>query len=290
MLKGNIYSLNRCPVYFTGGTVSSCEQSNTVSPGRLRNQFYSQAERQPISGIPNGYLAHASWLLPMQAGSLSSYKSEGVTITLSGNAVMGSNIDGSTTITLTALADADYITKVDIDGSTSITLSLAGDLTYIEKADIDGSMSITLDCAGAGELITRLNIDGTAPISINATATIDAIFYGVGSTTIALDAAGQLNSTIQGSGEATITLTGTGSLDALGVLAGSSTITLTGSFVTVLAYGYMSGDTGAPSDGALSADAIAFAVWAYLMSNSKTAEQNLLDAKLNAANAFAVSA
>lgn len=134
------------------------------------------------------------------------------------------------------------------------------------------------------------NIDGATTIELVPSGIGQLVVSGSGTTTIELTATGAAVAYLNANGSTTLELLGTltASIPSPGSLQASNTITLLPT-ATIYALGHMTGlsDTGGST---MTENTIALAVWSYILTNTKTAEETVVSADRNAASAFAVSA
>ncbi len=119
--------------------------------------------------------------------------------------------------------------------------------------------NITFDADGANAA-QGINISSTVTITLTTSGTAAAVAAAIGSATITFTAAGTAVAPLNAIGSATITFTAAGTPSADGSISGTTTITVSGAGV-LTAIGHM---VATPIDTALTADAIASAVWSAL--------------------------
>lgn len=151
------------------GTASVLAQQTSMQPLWLvrRNQTAAFGR---LAGQPDGTSHPASWLMPLQAGRISS-RSTQVTFSAEASGTLGLPASGSTSITFT-VPSADLQLVVSASGSTSITFSTSADLAGALAAVGSTSISFTVPNATLGAII---NAEGSAPITWSLSATPRAI-------------------------------------------------------------------------------------------------------------------
>lgn len=171
MLLGNYNVFNSSPGRAIGGPT---DPSIWFKGGTLNNFYTGDAEitgQTEKYGLPAGYSGQYAYAPPPKSGGLASKKEARISISQTGNAVLGLPASGSATITLTTTATGGLI--VSGSGSASITISATGNIKSIASAS--GSASITI--SGSDALGALAGLSGTATITLSPTATIHAIGY-----------------------------------------------------------------------------------------------------------------
>ena len=198
MLVGNRSVLHKSPGRFLNGGVG-IYRSAFAKPGMLRGAGFSA-----LSGIPNGHLAPSAWLLPAQAGAMSSIGETEATVAASGLAVGGITTTGTSSVTI-QFSDAYGQLIASGDGSATVAMSFNAAL-------------LTASIGGTGE--AAITLATNTPI-------LGALADGQGEATLTVTAT---NSEVKPSGPLP------------GLPVGSATMTLTGT-LTPYAIGSMTGTT-----------------------------------------------
>lgn len=131
------------------------ERGNFDKAGRKRNLWAGDADIDPKSSVPVGYLAGGSWSISPKAGGMSSRNSAIASITAQGNGAQGINLSGAVAMTIT------------VTGSAAAVAAAIG----------SALMSIT----ASGNAVAPLNAIGAALMSISAQADASAIAHMAGS-------------------------------------------------------------------------------------------------------------
>lgn len=141
----------------SNGAYPSTLPINTHLTGAGRNLTAGEGITDDKVGIPLGYLAGGSWLLPQKAGNMSSRYEANISTSASGLAVGGITSPGTSSITFT-VADADGQLISSGSGTASLTFAFANAL-----------------------LTASVNGTGAASLSITPTALLGALASGEGS-------------------------------------------------------------------------------------------------------------
>lgn len=166
-----------------------------------------------LSGNPNGYLAPASFMLPIVAGGVSSYKNISGTGSVTGNAAAGLNASASCT------------------GSGDISSAVA-QLVVSAIAALSGSGSLTADLTGQLQAAAALAGSGTVAAVVQALASLQAGLSGTGTITATGRGVGSVAADIRGYSD----LTPEGLRDAVWAAAMESGITAQGVMQLIAAF------------------------------------------------------
>ena len=163
-LVGNRSVLLKSPARWLNGGVGIM-RSAFSRPGELRSADFS-----PLAGIPLGHLAPSSWLLPKQAGAMSSVNFGQMSVASTGFAVGGITTTGTSTLEISfAVASGQLIAS----GTGTATLALSTNLPLL-IASLGGAgtagLTLTTNTPTLGAIAGG---EGEASLTITfATATI----------------------------------------------------------------------------------------------------------------------
>ena len=177
-LKQNTTLLAQLPLRQIGGSPGTFRAM--WSRGDRMNQSVGQGIPSELAGIPYGHLAPSSWVLPYQAGAMSSFTQCVVTVTPGTlNLAAGRNLSGSTTVTVTVDPAAGQLI-VSAVGSTSITFNLSGQLAGALSAVGSTAITVTVNNATLGAIVDAV---GATLVQITTSATPRATGNMVGNIT-----------------------------------------------------------------------------------------------------------
>ena len=177
-LKQNTTLLAQLPLRQIGGSPGTFR--SMWSRGDRMNQSVGQGIPSELAGIPYGHLAPSSWVLPYQAGAMSSFTQCVVTVTPGTlNLAAGRNLSGSTTVTVTVDPAAGQLI-VSAVGSTSITFALSGQLAGALSAVGSTAVTVTVNNATLGAIVDAV---GATLVQITTSATPRATGNMVGNIT-----------------------------------------------------------------------------------------------------------
>lgn len=177
MLLNNFNVINMNPGRDSGGP------SNPIAwarPSSLAMWIWGDATvagETEKSGMPAGYSAPYSPVLPPKAGGLSSHRNAFIETSPTAQLVGGKPMSGSADITFSTTATGGLI--VSGSGSASITFSPTG--TLISVASGSGSATVTL--SGSALIGALAGISGQTSITLTPTAVIRAVGYLSGLST-----------------------------------------------------------------------------------------------------------
>lgn len=163
MLIGNRSVLHKSPGRFLSGTVASIDRSAFSKPGMMRGAHFSL-----LAGVPDGHLAPSAWLLPRVGGAMSSVNFAGLSVSASGDGVLGLPGEGSASFSI-SFADAAGQLIVSGAGSASLTISTN---TPLLTASIGGAGTASFTIGGTGLLGAEASGTGSASFTITATGSI----------------------------------------------------------------------------------------------------------------------
>lgn len=177
-LKQNTTLLAQLPLRQIGGSPGTFR--SMWSRGDRMNQSVGQGIPSELAGIPYGHLAPSSWVLPYQAGAMSSFTQCVVTVTPGTlNLAAGRNLSGSTTVTVTVDPAAGQLI-VSASGSTSIAFTLNGTLAGALSAVGSTAITVTVNNPTLGAIVDTV---GATLIQITTSATPRATGNMVGNIT-----------------------------------------------------------------------------------------------------------
>ena len=177
-LKQNTTLLAQLPLRQIGGSPGTFR--SMWSRGDRMNQSVGEGIPSELAGIPYGHLAPSSWVLPYQAGAMSSFTQCVVTVTPGTlNLAAGRNLSGSTTVTVTVDPAAGQLI-VSASGSTSITFNLSGQIAGALSAVGSTAITVTVNNATLGAIVDAV---GAALVTMTASATPRATGNMVGNIT-----------------------------------------------------------------------------------------------------------
>ena len=172
-LIGNRSVINKSPGRFLAGTVASNNRNNFSQAGMLRGAFESFSK---LSAWPSGHLSPSAWMLPQQAGGMSSRNVTELDITATAAGAMGVNAEGDSVLSFTAEATAELIASAI--GSAAFTVTALG--SALATLNATGAAAFTLTTSGTlGALAWG---EGAAGLTVSATLTSYAKGFMVGST------------------------------------------------------------------------------------------------------------
>lgn len=177
-LKQNTTLLAQLPLRQIGGSPGTFR--SMWSRGDRMNQSVGEGIPSELAGIPYGHLAPSSWVLPYQAGAMSSFTQCVVTVTPGTlNLAAGRNLSGSTTVTVTVDPAAGQLI-VSASGSTSITFNLSGQIAGALSAVGSTAITVTVNNATLGAIVDAV---GATLVQITTSATPRATGNMVGNIT-----------------------------------------------------------------------------------------------------------
>jgi len=168
-LLGNYAQFMKCPVTNTGGDSTSGIvglRSNWDTAGQSRNMFYGENWKQGTAdrfGVPSGYAAPYSWVLPPKSGGVGSNVGIAGVGAFTGSGALGINVDATLAGTGT-ISDAN----MGLILSAVATLSGIGGLS----ADVLGALQASADLAGSGDMSGSLGALAGAVATLSGTGTI----------------------------------------------------------------------------------------------------------------------
>lgn len=234
MLIGNYSVLNKSPLKFTGGSVSSAEttaRSNFGASGNARARLYVDQSQTALRlyAVPSGNYAGTAYFLPQRQGDMASRNMAIGLGDLISSGALGRNVQAALT------GSGDVLNAVmQLVVSAVATLSGSGALT----GGIVGKLEAVAVLAGAG------NLQG----AIGAIASMLASVSGAGNLSANPRAVGEMAANIRGYGE----LTPEGIKDAVwGALAASNNTP-----------GTMGNKVNSAASGGVDYTALGQAVWA----------------------------
>ena len=177
-LKQNTTLLAQLPLRQIGGSPGTFR--SMWSRGDRMNQSVGEGIPSELAGIPYGHLAPSSWVLPYQAGAMSSFTQCVVTVTPGTlNLAAGRNLSGSTTVTVTVDPAAGQLI-VSASGSTSIAFTLNGTLAGALSAVGSTAITVTVNSPTLGAIVDTV---GATLVQITTSATPRATGNMVGNIT-----------------------------------------------------------------------------------------------------------
>lgn len=163
----------------SNGAYPSTLPINTHLTGAQRNITAGQGITDDKVGIPLGYLAGASWLLPQKPGNMSARYTATASFTATGLAVGGVTADA---ITSFAIVVADAAGELISSGSGSATLTISVTPPLL-TASISGAGSASFTLASNSPLLgAEANVIGSATLAITGAITPYAIGSMSGTT------------------------------------------------------------------------------------------------------------
>lgn len=175
MLKQNGHLHNQLPLRFMGGGTISGNRAN-FGRGDMRNWFCGGHAPANIAGTPYGYLAPASWRLPMKPGALGATGRtlEGSGTVASATAQSGYNIDAE----ITGSGGVDNVSAIGLIVSMAAVITASGGISSATTqalatmvAGLTGSGSVSATAQGLAELGAALT--GSGSVNANNTALMD---------------------------------------------------------------------------------------------------------------------
>lgn len=162
----------------SNGAIPSALNINTALTGAMRNITAGEGITSDKVGIPLGYLAGGSWVMPQKAGNLSSHNNADFAISIAGLAVGGITTTASASIDITAEATGSLIASGEGTATFDITTN-----TPLLTASINGvgesTFAITMNTPTLGAIAS---MEATASFSITASLTPYAIGIMEGTT------------------------------------------------------------------------------------------------------------
>ena len=180
--------------YLGAPLAHAIERNTWAQAGALRNLWAGEgtviagASIAHLSGVPDGALHPASWLMPPKAGGMSSRFAAALAIGATGLAVGGITTTGSAALSITAPA-ADILPADDTPPArtASASFAFAASATGGLIATSDGAASFTI--AGSGALLGILSGAGSAALAIAAnTPTLGALASLTGTAGLSIGA------------------------------------------------------------------------------------------------------
>lgn len=145
-------------------------QANSALTGTKRNIIASEAWTDEQIGLPHGYRAGYTWLLPQKNGALKSVnEAEGVA-TFTGSGALGKNGEATITGTGTFTATGALV----VSGTASVTGTSS--ITAVVLAALNGTGSLS----GSATVTGTIDALGWGVVAITGTATITATRYATG--------------------------------------------------------------------------------------------------------------
>lgn len=175
MLKQNGHLHNQLPLRFMGGGKISDNRANFGRGDRL-NWFCGDHAPANIAGTPYGYLAPASWRLPMKPGALGATARtlEGSGTVASATAQSGYNIDAE----ITGSGGVDNVSTIGLIVSMAAVITASGGISSATTqalatmvAGLTGSGSVSATAQGLADLGAMLT--GSGSVNANNTALMD---------------------------------------------------------------------------------------------------------------------
>jgi hypothetical protein len=145
------------------------ERGNFDKAGRKRNLWAGDADIDPKSSVPVGYLVGGSWSISPKAGGMSSRNSAIASITAQGNGAQGINLSGSVTMTMTVTGSAAAVAAAV--GSALMSITVSG--SAVAPLNAVGAALMSLSAQADASAVAHLN--GSATASIVASAVTGAI-------------------------------------------------------------------------------------------------------------------
>jgi hypothetical protein len=157
--------------YSFGGNLAL---QRTRFKGSERYSIFINEQHARTAGSPDGYSAGGAYVLPIRAGSVSSWQSQ-IIFTGSGDVLAGGPMIGSGSLTLVGTGDISLITSLSGttsatfvgSGSVALTIGMGGSgaITFSGNSGlsmiipVEGSGFITF--AGSGDVRSRLSMSGS---------------------------------------------------------------------------------------------------------------------------------
>ncbi len=163
MLIGNYSLLNKSFARPIGGQVASGNRSSWNNTGGMRNWGKQTGLNWKLAAVPQGHSAGGAWMLPRTAGGMTSRNAARLGVGGTANGAEGYGIDGTASLSLTALGIGGLIAGGV--GTASITLSGGGSVT----ATISSTGTAIFTLSGAANIGAKGWISGEAPISVSGT-------------------------------------------------------------------------------------------------------------------------
>ena len=181
-LLGNYAQLMKCPVTNTGGDSTSGIvglSSNWRTPGVSRNRFYGENWVQGTAdryGLPGGYSAPYSWLLPPHSGGMGCNVGISSSATFTSSLAAGKNLEAaiacSGDINSASLA---LVVSMIATISTSGTITNAALVSYLNmSANLAASGNLVGSLTALGNMIATMNATASMSPTMNATANMEA--------------------------------------------------------------------------------------------------------------------
>jgi hypothetical protein len=296
MLIGNGVRTNQNPMrQMMAPLAGAVQRTESMQTGAKRNWWTAPgADRR--SGVPDGLRPPKTWLMAPTTGGMSARNQ--LTITVTPGALVlagGRNIDGTAPITLT-VPTATLVGLGLILGTTPVTVTVptstitgavygvgTSGVTFTVPASaisasvsIEGATTLTITVSDA-VLSAAKYTAGTAAITFAvADANLAGAAYSTGTSTLSLALANaNLVGARYGSGSTAITFSlDVPTLGAVADLIGVGAISFSGTG-TPRAIGYLEGTTDEQAASTLTADAVATAVWGWIVEAGYTSEEIL---------------
>lgn len=162
-----VSSYSAFPGRIVGNNTTIAQQTNSLFLWSAKRNFVSSFGE--LAAVPDGTNHPVSWLMPLQAGRVSSRSCQ-VTFTASAAGTRGLPTSGSTSITFTVPA-AQLNLVVSATGSTGITFTVTGNVAGALLATGSTSVAFTVNAATIGAIV---NLIGTTVATFTNLATIRA--------------------------------------------------------------------------------------------------------------------
>lgn len=170
MLKQNTTILAQYPFRQMGG--GAAFMRSMYGRSDRVNVFASEGFDDKKAAIPNGHLAPSAWLLPQQAGGMSSRNEATASLTTAGNAAQGLNLVANSVLTL-IVDDGSAAAVAAAIGSTTLILSTSGSAVAPINAIGSAAMALT----ASGEQAAIATITGSAVCAIVPSLTTQALGF-----------------------------------------------------------------------------------------------------------------
>jgi hypothetical protein len=170
VLKQNTTILAQYPFRQMGG--GAAFMRSMYGRGDRVNQFASEGINSKQAAVPSGHLAPSAWLLPQEAGGMSSRNEAVAVIIAAGNAAQGLNLVANSVLTL-LVDDGNAAAVAAASGAATLVLSVSG--SAVAPINAIGSASATLTAGGAQSAIAT--VTGSAVCAISPSLTTQALGF-----------------------------------------------------------------------------------------------------------------
>lgn len=142
--------------------------------GERSNIFATNASYDAKSGVPNGYLAPASWRLPQKPGGLSSHNIIRHDYTLTAAGARGVNGEAALTLTFSLFGDGQTVVSGESAIAWSMTVAGNAVATLNAEAAITGAWTVASTIGALASMSAAVPVTWTLAETLTATGHMEA--------------------------------------------------------------------------------------------------------------------